>query len=116
VQKQFERWRVGKQGRGKIPPMLWDAAAKLCERHSVDRVAQWLRLNHTALRDRAKETGSAGSRKSPTFVELAPSAVPTALAEYLLEVEHAGERTLRVRVRGGVVADVVVLARALRQG
>jgi hypothetical protein len=36
-------------------------------------------------------------------------------AEYLLEVEDPGERTLRVRVRGAAVTEVAALARALRQ-
>jgi antitoxin (DNA-binding transcriptional repressor) of toxin-antitoxin stability system len=37
------------------------------------------------------------------------------MSEYLLEVERVGERTVRVRVRGAPVADVVALARALRR-
>jgi hypothetical protein len=35
--------------------------------------------------------------------------------EYLLEVEKAGERTVRIRVRGAAVAEVAALAQALRR-
>lgn len=117
LSKKFERWRASKQGRERIPAKLWDAAVKLCEKHRVHRVARWLRLNHTVLRDRAKDPVGRGSRRFPRFVELAPPALPpatAALAEYLLEVERAGERTLRVRVRGVGVAEVAALAGALR--
>jgi hypothetical protein len=46
----------------------------------------------------------------------AVSPVAPASAEYLLEVERAGERTVRVRLRGAAVAEVAELARALRRG
>lgn len=118
VQERFESWRAQKRGRERIPESLWGAAAKLCEIHNVHRVTRWLRLNHTALRDRIRKTGPPGPRRSPAFVEWMPSTLPlaaTASAEYLLEVEDAGERTLRVRVRGASVSEVTALARALRR-
>jgi hypothetical protein len=118
IQDRFEGWRAQKRGRERIPRSLWRAAAKLCENHSVCRVARWLRLNSEALRDQTKAAGQAGSRRSPAFVELTPSAVPAmpvVPAEYLLEVERAGERTVRVRVRGTPVADVAALAQALQR-
>ena len=118
VQERFKGWRARKRGRDRIPQSLWSAAAKLCETHRLHRVARWLRLNHTALRERTKGTGMDGSHRSPAFVEWVPSAVPpvaAAAAEYLLEVERLGERTLRVRVRGAGVVEVAELARALRR-
>jgi hypothetical protein len=118
VQRRFEGWRAQKRGRERIPRSLWRAAAKLCENHSVCRVARWLRLNSEALRDRTRATGTGGSRRPSAFVEWMPSAVTAAAAsmsEYLLEVERAGERTVRVRVRGALVADVAALARAIRR-
>lgn len=116
--ERFGRWRARKRGREPIPDILWRAAAKLCKTHGVHRVARWLRLNYTALRDRSQGTGSASSRRAPAFVEWAPAAMPSVAApavEYLLEVERSGERTLRVRVRGAAVAEVATLACALRQ-
>ena len=118
VQKQFQAWRAHKRGRVPIPERLWHAAAKLCEAHRIHRVARWLRLNNTALRDYARRTAIVGSPQPPTFVEWAPPAMPVvapAAAEYLLEVARAGERTVRVRVRGAAVAEVAALARALRR-
>jgi hypothetical protein len=118
VQERFEGWRAQKRGRERIPESLWSAAAKLCDIHSVHRVTRWLRLNHTALRDRTRRTSPGDSRRSPAFVEWVPSAMPpagAASAEYLLEVERTGERTLRVRVRGATVAEVAALARAIQR-
>jgi hypothetical protein len=118
VQERFEGWRAQKRGRERIPQSLWNAAAKLCEIHNVHQVSRWLRLNHAALRDRTRRTGPQGSRRSPAFVEWMPPAMSPAAAssaEYLLEVERAGEQTLRVRVRGATVAEVAALARALQR-
>lgn len=119
VQEQFARWRASKQGRERIPQRLWRAAARLCEAHSVNRVARWLRMNHTALQDRTGGRSSPPrSHPAPTFVEWrAPAAMfPGASStEYVLEVEGAGERTVRIRVRGATVSEVVALARALRR-
>ena len=119
VQERFSRWRAHKRGR-LIPKRLWGAAAHLCGAHSVHRVARWLRLNYAAVRDRAHRVGGADAPRPAAFVEWAPGAMPTiapasAVAEYLLEVAGANERTVRVRVRGAAVAEVAALARALRR-
>ena len=119
VQEQFARWRASKQGRERIPQRLWRAAAKLCKTHSVNRVARWLRVNHTALQDQtARRSSPRRSQPAPTFVEWRAPAVmlPGASStEYVLEVEGAGERTLRIRMRGATVSEVAALARALRR-
>lgn len=123
VQKQFNRWRAHKRGR-LIPERLWRAAGNLSQGHGIHRISRWLRLNYTALRDRAgrKEIRPAvtgGGSRPGKFVEWMPAAVSPAApasAEYLLEVERSGERTVRVRVRGAAISEVAALARALRRG
>ena len=117
IQEQFRHWRAHKRGR-LIPDRLWRAAALLCGRHSAHRVARCLRLNYVALRDRAKRAHGPGPVRPAAFVEWPPMAVAPmtpASPEYLLEVEKAGERTVRIRLRGAAVAEVAALARALRR-
>ena len=122
VQDRFERWRKNKLGRERIPERLWSAAVKLCERHALDRVRRWLRLNYTALRDRAgsaRRSGSTPQKKKsvPAFVEWVSTAPTSASsgAEYVLEVVDARGPDVRLRVRGTTVAQVAELARLLRR-
>ncbi|MBI5245838.1 MAG: hypothetical protein HY923_01555 [Elusimicrobia bacterium] len=115
--EQFDLWRAGKQGRERIPARLWEAAAKLCGAHSLHRVARWLGLNHTALRDRraGRSSGARPSRPKPAFVEwsLPVGALPrTSSAEYVFEMGGGGAQ--RIHVRGASVGEVAALARALK--
>lgn len=116
VVEQFDLWRAGKQGRERIPARLWEAAAKLCGIHSLHRVARWLGLNHTALRDRAgRLSGARPSRPKPAFVEwsLPAGVLPrVSSAEYVFEMGGGGAQ--RIHVRGASVGEVAALARALK--
>ena len=115
VHKQFDRWRAGKRARERIPIRLWEAAANLCEAHSIHQVSRWLRLNYAALKD---QTGRPSRRRiKPAFVEwrLPVGSLPGASpAEYVVEVACRGEDTQRIHVRGASVSEVAALARALR--
>ncbi len=116
VVEQFECWRASKQGRERIPARLWEAATKLCGAHSLHRVARWLGLNHTALRERAgRRSKPRPSRPKPAFVEwsLPAGVLPrVSSAEYVLEVGGRGAQ--RIHVRGASVVEVASLARALK--
>lgn len=109
---QFEKWRRDRQPGERIPDRLWRSAVALCKSHTAHRVARWLRLNDTALRDRVREaTKRTGSRRNPprqTFIEMIPPPAIDRAAEYVVEVG-----SVRVRVRGAQVADVAELARVL---
>lgn len=118
VQEEFERWRAGKRGPGRIPARLWEAAVKLCETQSVHRVSRRLRLNHTVLQRRAgrRLVRRPGSAK-PAFVEwsLPAGVLPQAWsAEYVVEVSAKKDGAQRIHVRGASVSEVAALARALR--
>jgi hypothetical protein len=118
VRDRFEAWRKAKSGREKIPECLWSQAAALGKRHGVNHVSQWLRLNHSSLRDRIGAVPPPKSRKAgPAFVEWAPAALAppssTATAEYVVELEAQPGQVLRIRARGAGVADVAELARRL---
>ena len=113
VQVRFKRWRRERKGRGSIPSKLWRAAVRLCRRHSVNRVARWLRLNHTALQDWVKGADQGkcdGKGSRPVFMELGGGS-PATGSEYMVE---AGG--VRVRLRGVGVAEVMAVARAFREG
>ncbi|MFN3484572.1 MAG: hypothetical protein ACK44W_03705 [Planctomycetota bacterium] len=121
VRDRFETWRKAKKGRERIPPRLWSAAAGLCGRHGVNLVSKWLRLNHTALRDRLRTAARPKRKKAAsTFVECVPGAAPVfppspiaVTAEYVVEVDPEQGPRVRVRARGAAVADVAALARLL---
>lgn len=120
VEERFERWRSGKQGQERIPPRLWEAAAKLCRIYSVHRVSRWLRINHTALQKRALRRSLPGpSRPKAAFVEwrLPAETLPRASsAEYVVEAPGREGGGQRIHVRGASVGEVAALARALRSG
>ena|SRR5579872_6424588 len=120
VREGFHAWRKAKSGREKIPERLWSQAAALAARHGVNPISQWLRLNHSDLRDRIGASRRPKRRKaSPAFVEWTP-APPAPLplaqaAEYVVELDARPGRILRVRARGADVADVAELARRLAE-
>lgn len=120
VEERFERWRDGKQGHERIPPRLWEAAAKLCGIYSVHRVSRWLRINHTALQKRALRRSTprpSRPKAKAAFVEwrLPAGTLPRASsAEYVVEAPGREGGGQRIHVRGASVGEVAALARALR--
>ena len=115
VEEQFRRWRGGKDQKDQIPGRLWQAAARLCEHHSVHKVSRWLHLNHTTLQKRAAKRKRSVRRASPRFVEwrLPAGIVAGAPAsEYVVELDGGSAR--RVSVRGADASEVAALVRALK--
>jgi hypothetical protein len=120
VRNRFEAWRKAKSGREKIPERLWSQAAALGRRHGVNHVSQWLRLNHSDLRDRIGAFRRPKPTKAgPAFVEWTPASPaplpPAQAAEYVVELDARPGRIVRVRARGALVADVAELARRLAE-
>jgi hypothetical protein len=117
VQQQFEHWRALKRPGERIPQRLWNVATRLAGAHGIHRVACWLRLNATSLRDRAdRRSRTHPSPHAPTFLEgalPAGSLLGAPTTEYAVELEYPASATLRIRVRGATVAEVVALAQAL---
>jgi hypothetical protein len=115
VRKRFEDWRKTKEGRERIPDRLWASAIRLCKDHNVHRVSTWLRLNHSALRDRVEAAAARRvprKKSQPAFVELVAQGQSTP-AEYTLELENADGAKIRIELRGAGVGDLAVLARSL---
>jgi hypothetical protein len=73
-----------------MPEALWRAAAKLAEKHGLNRVAAPLRLDYYSLKRRVEE-GRERRRSpapSPAFIEVRPAA--PAAAGSVLELEKPG--------------------------
>jgi hypothetical protein len=119
VQRKFHKWRTTRPRLSRIPDSLWGAAISLHPRHSLNRIARILHLECAVLRQHLPPSSTtSGKTGKPTqrFVEMTPSVVP-AVNEYLVEVEDARGRAVRVRLpcsRGGI-EGVVELLRRLRQ-
>jgi hypothetical protein len=118
-QERLARWRANKgTGPEPIPEKHWEAAVTLSRTHGVSRVSRWLRLHHTALKERLGRISTRRSvRPQPRFVEWRPPAggLPgSSAAEYVVEVASAEDAAPRIHVRGASVAEVAALARALR--
>jgi hypothetical protein len=119
VQRKFHKWRTTRPRLSRIPDSLWEAAISLHPRHSLSKIAHILHLECAVLRQHLpsslKTTGKP-EKRAQRFVEMTPSVVPL-VSEYLVEVEDARARVVRVRLpcsRGGI-EGVVELVRRLRQ-
>ncbi|HLC28034.1 MAG TPA: hypothetical protein VJL07_01140 [Dehalococcoidia bacterium] len=111
VWDRFENWRRRRRGRRRIPDRLWRAAARLCERHGLSRVARQLRLNPSALSERVRirtaHRSTGPTEATPAFVEWV---APTPAVEYTLQTDGS---PVRIRVRGAGAAEIAAPARAL---
>lgn len=115
VEEKFRRWRDGKDEKDRIPERLWQAAAGLCERHSVHKVSRRLHLNHTTLQKRAAKRRRSARRATPRFVEwrlpVGPAAGSAPAVEYVVELD--GRSARRISVRGAGASEVAALVSAL---
>ena len=107
VQQQFDAWRNQPRRGRKIPQELWDAAARLCLRYSVQKVSRALRLGYNELKERARSI-SQRATESP-FVELGSLLPATGI---VVDCEDGSERRMRIQYRGSLQADVPGLLKA----
>ena len=101
VATEFSSWRQTRNNRGRIPSRLWNAAAALCRKHSLNQVALGLKINHTKLKQYYTK-GKALQRKpaisSTGFIELCPQqATPS---EYFIEMENIVGSIMKVHLKG----------------
>lgn len=121
VRSRFEDWRKRRRCRSRVPEELWEAAAELCQEHSLCEVSRGLRLNYNALKHRvqkSKDRGLAvGQRPDLGFVRL-DLAGAMAPPECLVEMEAPNGARMRMSFKGGARDfDLVELGRAFwRQG
>jgi hypothetical protein len=72
VRSEFDRWRAGRSGGGRIPDRLWRLAISLLDSFSTAVVCKELRLSAGDLRKRREAFGPASTLPpaAPAFVEL----------------------------------------------
>ena len=114
VQPALADWRQQRRHREAIPDTLWRLIVPLAQAHGVSPVAQGLRLNYTALKQRTL----AGDRRPPVsdplggFVE-APLAWSPGTAPWVIELEDSRGAKLTLRLAPGERATALTLAQAL---
>src|SRR5574341_2459430 len=99
--RRLNAWRTRRRAGQRIPEELWRAATDLARVHGLSPVAAALKLNYYDLqrRLRAGRSGRVGRSGVPTFVEVAPVAVPLGSGERgTLELVHACGARLTLRL------------------
>ncbi len=116
VREQFENWRGERKKGGRIPQRLWQAAAGLSDRHSVDKIATALALDHGRLKQRVSVRGLLGGesqRRAGTEIEFVSiGAMPLVHAD-VVELEDGSGRRLKVHLVGAGSARLIEVAKAL---
>jgi hypothetical protein len=117
LQRQLDEFRSTQRRRTKLPESLWRAAVELARQHGLSRVAQPLRLDYTALKERLGRTSGVQQpmpkQSKPTFVELI-SPAPVLLEECVIEVESAAGSKMRIQWKSNTPPDWNSLLRAWR--
>jgi hypothetical protein len=115
VIRQFELWRKGCRGPGRVPAQLQKLAAQAAVTHGVQSTAERLDVRSERLTKWMRQLGLSSGPAQPTeleFLELPPLPL-SPLAECHLEVEEPCGRKLRVRLQGQAVAHAAAVAEAL---
>jgi hypothetical protein len=105
VRTALNAWRARKRGRKRIPPEIWQAAAREARRHGLSRVRQVLRVNYATLKRHThgeRERVAGGTEEE--FVELATGRADSG-GGCLVEVQKPNGTRLRVRVPGPAGID-----------
>lgn len=115
LSQQFERFRSGRSGRGRLPDSLWQAAVEQARQHGVNVVSQALRLDYNVLKRRVESAGQPRRRsEAPAFVELIGAAT-AAGSEYVIEFEGSPQPRMRVQWKSANAPDWSTLLRAWRE-
>jgi hypothetical protein len=115
VEKRFQRWRDGHEGRERIPDELWSAAAAAARVHGLHSTARRLHLEYRKLkgftgspalpRRKASPAVKAVGKTAPQFVELTGAAIGQ--PRCTVELHNATGATLRIDLQG---ADLSALS------
>jgi hypothetical protein len=124
TRRRFERWRLARRSRSRIPEALWASAVQAATRYGLNPAARALGLDYYSLKRRVEAGASRGGsdrRKvaKPAagrigrgeFIELAPVA-PACSPECILELEHPRGAKMRVHVTGMQAPDWAALIRS----
>ncbi len=116
VSREFAHWRRTRPRRAPIPPSLWALAVAHARAVGVAATARRLRLDYYALKRRVDAAAGDAPRGSagPAFVEVVPSGgVPGGLTECVIDLADARGATLRIRLTGPALPDLVALSQGV---
>ena len=126
LRRRFERWRQTREGRSRIPEVLWTSAVKAAGRYGLNPTARALGLDYKSLQrhvavaagrsDGPIRSAKPGRETPATFVELASPVGSAGLAECVLELENAGGAKMRIHLKGVGVPDLAALSQSLWGG
>jgi len=115
VRSKLEHWRkVKRNHREPIPKDIWQAAADLARKHSINTVSKALRLSYTDLKDHVygcPKPRPAKKEKTP-FVELGQ---PFLVPEATIEMETKKGSRLKICFKGRTDFDLMTLAKIFCQ-
>ena len=117
VRQRLESWRKTKKNqREQIPAYLWQAAAGLARKYSVNSVSSALRLSYMNLKEHAygHTNPRTKKRKTPSFVEIEPMAPPPS-GETTLEMENSKGSKIRISFKGKTDFDFTALTKTFMQ-
>jgi len=119
ARRQLDQWRKQQSGRKRLPKELWSKAVALAQSHGLNKTARALGLKYDSLKKHVEATppGASDPRKArPKFMELLPREMILSSIECTIEWEDASGEKMRMHVQGANMADLVSLARGLRDG
>jgi hypothetical protein len=115
VEKRFQQWRDGHEGRERIPEELWSAAAAAARVHGVHCTARRLHLEYRKLKGftgatalpmrKASPAVKTVGKLAPQFVELTSAAIGQ--PRCTVELHNSAGTTLRIELQG---ADLSALS------
>jgi hypothetical protein len=108
VSNHFKQWRQTRQGREKIPQELWDSAARLASKYSVNRVSKALHISYEQLRKRLGNVNDAGKT---SFVELGVESLLSP-SQCIVELEKADGSRMRLTVGNEHAVEVIGIGKA----
>lgn len=115
VQNDLERWRRSRRRRSPIPEGLWKAAVEVARQCGLTRTARILRLDYNGLKHRLDQSDPlqvCNPTSASAFMELLP-ALPTVIADCLLELEDGRGTRLKIQLKGAGSQEVLSIGRGL---
>ena len=117
VSNQFENWRKNKRNhREPIPKKLWQAAAELAKKHSINQVSKALHLSYADLKDHLYGPSIPKQKtkeKPASFIELKCDS-PLMEQETTLEMQDPKGYKMRICFKGSPDFDVTALIKAFK--
>jgi hypothetical protein len=112
--QRIETWRQMRKKRRPMPEYLWQAAASLSKKLSIQQVSKTLRLNYGALKKRVHldEKDLCVSKQAPaTFIELGLAQQPVPVSECIVEMQDSCGAKMKMHFRGKTDLDLLELGK-----